>query len=96
MKTVAIMTMVFLPATFYAALFAVPSLQWDKPSIIGDRFWIYWAVTIPTTILVLVVWFAISHRDEIWERVSQKSRKTGEKLDGEKLMATRLDTFAAY
>lgn len=30
-KTIAIMTMGFLPATFFAALFAVPSLQWDQP-----------------------------------------------------------------
>ncbi|KAF2830362.1 hypothetical protein CC86DRAFT_452807 [Ophiobolus disseminans] len=31
MKTIAIMTMIFLPATFFAALFSVPLLQWDQP-----------------------------------------------------------------
>jgi hypothetical protein len=77
MKTVAIMTMIFLPATFYAALFAVPSLQWDQPTIIGDRFWI-----------------GISHREMIWERLSDKNRKAGEKLDREKIVTGRFDAFA--
>jgi hypothetical protein len=62
MKTIAVMTMLFLPATFYAALFAVPSLQWDQPTVVGNRFWIYWAVTIPTTFVVVVVWFGINYQ----------------------------------
>jgi hypothetical protein len=94
MKTVAIMTMVFLPATFYAALFAVPSLQWDKPTIIGDRFWIYWVVTIPTTILVFFVWFGILHREKIWERVNGKNRRAGEKWEREKMVTERFNAFA--
>ncbi|KAF2231457.1 hypothetical protein EV356DRAFT_535437 [Viridothelium virens] len=61
MKTIAIMTMGFLPATFVAALFAVPSLQWDQPTVIGSRFWVYWAITIPTTILVFIIWIGMMH-----------------------------------
>lgn len=39
MKTVAIMTMGFLPDTFFAALFAVPSLQWNAPRAhVEDQF----------------------------------------------------------
>ncbi|MBE3046159.1 hypothetical protein IMZ48_27200, partial [Candidatus Bathyarchaeota archaeon] len=30
MRTIALMTMIFLPGTFYAALFALPSLNLDK------------------------------------------------------------------
>jgi len=72
MKTIAIMTMGFLPATFYAALFSVPSLQWDQPSIIGSRFWVYWAFTIPTTMLVFVVWFSMMHGGKLWRKVSER------------------------
>lgn len=75
MKTIAIMTMGFLPATFYAALFAVPSLQWEQPTVIGNRFWVYWAVTIPTTLFVFVVWFGIMHRRKLWEIVKVRSKK---------------------
>lgn len=51
------MTMAFLLATFFAALFAIPSLQWQDGQVISNRFWIYWAFTIPSTILVLIIWW---------------------------------------
>jgi FtsH-binding integral membrane protein len=66
MKTVAIMTMAFLPATFFAALFAVLSLQWDKPGVVQDKFWIYWAFTLPSTAFVFIAWFLITN----WESIT--------------------------
>src|SRR5262245_53492423 len=48
MKTVAVMTMVFLPATFFAALFAVPTLKWDEDTVVQKKFYIYFAFTLPT------------------------------------------------
>ncbi len=62
MKTIAVVTMAFLPATFYAALFAIPSLQRDQPGVIGDKFWIYWAFTLPSTVLVFMLWLAFTQR----------------------------------
>ncbi|KAF7184772.1 hypothetical protein CNMCM7691_006330 [Aspergillus felis] len=56
MKTVAIMTMAFLPATFFAALFAVPSLQWGTEDVVQKNFWVYWAFTLPTTAAVFLLW----------------------------------------
>jgi hypothetical protein len=56
MKTIAIMTMAFLPSTFFAALFSIPSLKWDEPRVIQDNFWIYWAFALPSTIMVFLVW----------------------------------------
>lgn len=64
MRTIAIMTMVFLPATLFAALFAVPSLQWDKADVIQDRFWVYWAFTVPTTAIVFIIWYIVTSRKE--------------------------------
>jgi Mg2+ and Co2+ transporter CorA len=61
MKTIAMMTMLFLPGTFFAALWAVPSLQWDQPGVIQTNFWVYWAFTIPSTLIVFAVWFGL-HR----------------------------------
>lgn len=60
MKTLAAVTVVFLPGTFVAAFFAMPLFQWDvdaPSSIVSNRFWIYWAVTVPLTILTVVSWF---------------------------------------
>jgi hypothetical protein len=46
--------MAFLPATFFAALFAVPLLKWDEGNVIQKRFWVYWAFTLPTTAAVFI------------------------------------------
>ncbi|KAH7400318.1 hypothetical protein BKA64DRAFT_708005 [Cadophora sp. MPI-SDFR-AT-0126] len=58
MKAIAVLTMVFLPGTFVAAFFAMPLFDWQAPAhaVLSSRFWIYWAVTIPATAMVLVVW----------------------------------------
>lgn len=65
MKTVAIMTMGFLPATFFAALFALPSLQWDHPDghIVQPSFGIYWAFTLPATGLIFAAWYLSTRKE---------------------------------
>ncbi|XXG94418.1 hypothetical protein Hte_000674 [Hypoxylon texense] len=65
MKIIAVMTMIFLPGTFFAALFAVPSLKWDNQDVVGDKFWIYWAFTIPFTLLIIFLWLAITQRKQM-------------------------------
>ncbi|KAI1640330.1 hypothetical protein F4809DRAFT_637730 [Biscogniauxia mediterranea] len=67
MKTIAVMTMLFLPGTYFAALWAVPSLQWGQPGVIQDDFWVYWAFTLPCTIAVFAVWLWL-HR---WRDLSR-------------------------
>ncbi|KAI0376606.1 hypothetical protein F5Y04DRAFT_265921 [Hypomontagnella monticulosa] len=62
MKVIAIMTMAFLPATFFAALFDIPTLAWDQPNVITQNFWVYWAFTLPTTLLVFVLWDILNER----------------------------------
>lgn len=63
MKAIAVMTMGFLPGTFLAALFALPTLQWDSSLVIQENFWVYWAFAIPSTVLVFGVWFWHSRRE---------------------------------
>jgi hypothetical protein len=91
MKTIAVMTMGFLPATFYAALFAVPSLQWDQPTVIGSRFWVHWAVTIPTTVLVFITWYVMMHQGKLWRRVKERSERVRDK---ENAVTGQLEGFA--
>ncbi|KAM0286761.1 hypothetical protein ACHAQH_000781 [Verticillium albo-atrum] len=52
MRSIAMMTMIFLPGAFFAALFSMESL----PQPAKEKFWIFWACTAPATILVFVVW----------------------------------------
>ncbi|KAM7185673.1 hypothetical protein V8F20_011697 [Naviculisporaceae sp. PSN 640] len=61
MKVIAVMTMAFLPATFLAALFAVPSLKWDdEEKVMQDNFWVFWAFALPATGLVFGLWFLMT------------------------------------
>lgn len=81
MKTIAIMTMIFLPATFFAALFAVPSLQWNSERIVTDRFRLYWAFTIPATVLVLTLWAVITNWSYVKHKLRGKKTEVTEKGD---------------
>ncbi|KAI0890460.1 uncharacterized protein GGS22DRAFT_13870 [Annulohypoxylon maeteangense] len=74
MKVIAVMTMVFLPGTFFATLFAVPSLKWDQDDVVGKDFWMYWAFTIPFTVLVIILWLVITQRRQM-RSVFDKSRE---------------------
>jgi hypothetical protein len=64
MKTIAAVTMVFLPGTFVASLFSTPLFHWDKHSGFGvaSQVWVYWAITIPVTSLTIAMWW-------LWLRV---------------------------
>jgi Mg2+ and Co2+ transporter CorA len=66
MKTIAVMTMLFLPGTFFAALFALPLLKWDESNVIQKKFWVYWAFTLPATVLVFIVWKVLTSRLGGW------------------------------
>ncbi|KAI1288209.1 hypothetical protein F5Y03DRAFT_379986 [Xylaria venustula] len=60
MKTLAVVTMAFLPGAFVAAVLAIPVFHWDATdtsNIIGHRLWIYWSITIPLTLVTFLVWF---------------------------------------
>ncbi|KAI1804454.1 glycoside hydrolase family 31 protein [Daldinia bambusicola] len=82
MRTVAIMTMAFLPATFFAALFALPSLDWHAGSAAGvvqnPGFWVYWAFTLPSTAVVFGLWLLLDRRkgDDRGERDRDRGRST--------------------
>lgn len=57
MKSIALLTMIFLPATFFSALFSTTFFSfgdgWWEAS---PRQWIYWAITIPVTVVVLAAY----------------------------------------
>ena len=82
MKTLAAVTVVFLPGTFVAALFSMPLFQWDtrtKPhSAISKQFWIYWATTLPLTVVTLALWVA-------WMRLQTRRHRARDKRDREEL-----------
>ncbi|KAK3941799.1 hypothetical protein QBC46DRAFT_381473 [Diplogelasinospora grovesii] len=75
MKSIALLGMIFLPATFISAIFSTTFFnfgqdgEWD----VSGKLWVYWAVTIPLTILVVVVW-------RVWLACSDRIMKSLERL----------------
>ncbi|EAQ87500.1 predicted protein [Chaetomium globosum CBS 148.51] len=63
MKAIAFATLTFLPATFFAAVFALPLLDWDGEGggpVIRDKFWVYLAFSIPCTLGVMGAWLGFA------------------------------------
>jgi Mg2+ and Co2+ transporter CorA len=58
MKTLAFVTLTFLPPTFICAVFSMSFFHYDTGSGWGvsNRIWIYWVIAIPTTIATALVW----------------------------------------
>jgi len=59
MKTIAVLTLIFLPATALASIFGMSMFDWkaqDGKDIVSQHFWIYLVVALPLTLAVLAAW----------------------------------------
>ena len=87
MKTLAAVTVFFLPGTFVAAFFSMLLFQWGTQTIghsaVSRQFWIYGAVSIPLTIMTLTLWFA-------WMRL-QARRHRARNSEGRAALNRELD-----
>lgn len=70
-------TALFLPCTFVASLFSMSMFDWQTDSdsnstthtYVSGRFWIYWATSLPLTILVMGGWYWWSVKGmKMWNR----------------------------
>lgn len=64
MKALAVITAVFLPGEFMSSLFGMGIFNWQgndgtsdgDEAVVGYDFWVYWAITLPVTIIILIAW----------------------------------------
>ena len=64
MRTIAYVTLIVLPGAFVAAIFGMNFFLFDpeqKSLVVADTIWQYWALTIPLTIFVLIIWNIWGH-----------------------------------
>ncbi|KAI0534386.1 hypothetical protein GGR58DRAFT_482964 [Xylaria digitata] len=59
MKSIALVTLAFLPPTFVCAIFSMSFFDYSADSgwALSDKFWLYWVFAIPTTLLTAAVWY---------------------------------------
>ena len=71
MKTIAALTMVFLPGTFVATIFSMTFFQVEQDDEhtlkVSSNWWLYVVVTVPLTVAVLIAWI-------IWLRWKVRSK----------------------
>lgn len=86
MKTIAAMTLIFLPAGTVAAMFGSQffNLSLDENEtqqfIVSPLFWIFWAICLPVTVILVVLW-------QWWQWVNNRELNTTKPLQ-----VTRTDT----
>ena len=61
MKSISVLTMVFLPATAVASIFSTPFFDWngDNSKMDVRGFHLFWIVSIPLTVAVLLTWILV-------------------------------------
>ncbi|KAK6503371.1 hypothetical protein TWF481_008391 [Arthrobotrys musiformis] len=79
-----------------AALFAMPVLNWEAKSyseVTTDKFWVYWAVTLPMTLFIILAWAAWTKRQSWLNRKDhEEGMKAYDEVDVEKAAIESIDT----
>lgn len=60
MRTIAFVTLIFLPGTFISALFSMSFFDFDAEKniwAVSKKFWIYWVVAGPVTLISISLWY---------------------------------------
>jgi Mg2+ and Co2+ transporter CorA len=78
MRTISILGIIYLPATFVATLFSMDMFSWPGTSnksnetsslVASPSIWIYWVVAVPLTVITILIWVVWARRE------NQKSRQ---------------------
>ncbi|KAF2826166.1 hypothetical protein CC86DRAFT_370248 [Ophiobolus disseminans] len=60
MKTIAVMTLIFMPLSTVAGIFGTQFMELDEGPgnhiTVSQDFWLLWLIAVPLTILVIVIW----------------------------------------
>lgn len=77
MKTISLLGAIFFPGAYLASVFSMTFFNFQNgESAVSNQFWIYWAVTIPITAVIVAVWY-------VWEK-RREARYDKEDTDLEK------------
>ena len=73
MKTIAILTMFFLPATSFAAILSMPFFAQDSWMGKGGRAWVWVVLSVPSTVVAFgIFWFYVRKGDKEMEMDERK------------------------
>ncbi|CAN9192038.1 unnamed protein product [Alternaria alternata] len=69
MRTIAVVTMAFLPPTFLSAIFSMSFFNYTPEQgsagwSVSGKFWVYWVCAVPLTCITLMIWYWRQRRVE--------------------------------
>jgi Mg2+ and Co2+ transporter CorA len=78
MKSLAVVSVMFLLGTFVASFFSMPLLQVRNNTLdFSSKIWLYWATTIPLTVITMLSWYMwICRKRMLIRRASRQPRAT--------------------
>lgn len=87
MKTMATLTLIFLPPTFISAVFSMSFFNFDQKTgwAVSNKFWVYWVFAVPMTLTTTVLWY-------YWQKGFSQTRARGDQRsrhEGQQLLSTR-------
>ncbi|KAI5922196.1 hypothetical protein F4810DRAFT_299966 [Camillea tinctor] len=96
MKTLSLLGAVFLPGTFLSSIFSMTFFNFDvgDGKEVSSDLWIYFAVTIPLTLAIVLSWWALDHyREKQYAAEDQDIEKGIEKMETDILAIMRKKTM---
>ncbi|OKL64461.1 hypothetical protein UA08_00999 [Talaromyces atroroseus] len=82
MKALAFIGVLYLPGTFISGIFGSNFFNYNPPDSssnnsdwnMSDKFWIYWAITIPVTMFTVLLWIVLDDTMEMYESLVSRVR----------------------
>lgn len=89
MKTISLLGAIFFPGAYLASVFSMTFFNWQSEgAVLSSQFWIYWAITIPLTAVIVAAWHVWERkRESRYEREDTDLERGSERMEAE-IMAT--------
>ncbi|KAL6924533.1 hypothetical protein ACHAPO_003753 [Fusarium lateritium] len=97
MKTLSLMGALFLPGTYLASVFSMTFFDFaaDADPVISVELWVYFAITIPVTAIIVFCWMFIDkRRQEQHKKDDADLEKNIDKMEKEIMFALRKRTMS--
>jgi protein-S-isoprenylcysteine O-methyltransferase Ste14 len=89
MKTISLLGAIFLPGAYLASVFSMTFFNFQNSGpAVSPNFWIYWVVTIPVTVAIVIFWYVWEKRREaMYDKEDADLEKGSEDMEKD-IMAT--------
>ncbi|KAF4506699.1 hypothetical protein G6O67_006754 [Ophiocordyceps sinensis] len=97
MKTISLMGALFLPGTYLASVFSMTFFNFQAGAAphVASQFWIYFAVTIPLTVAIVLSWWWFDRRREAqYAKDDEDLEKNIDKMEREIMFHLRKRTMS--